>query len=111
MYLNVFVPKNTTESKAVMLFIHGGNFQFQGANSLLFDGRYMTNLSDCIIVTIQYRLGNFLKISLAYFNRYLPKITYTILVRYNVIKESFPIDPQQSQRTSERSLTMHIDAH
>jgi carboxylesterase type B len=58
LYLNVFVPKSTnTSNKAVMLFIHGGNFQYQGADSLLIDGRYFANYSDTIIVTIQYRLG------------------------------------------------------
>ena len=40
-----------------MLFIHGGNFQYQGASSMLFDGRTFSNLSDCIFVTIQYRIG------------------------------------------------------
>jgi carboxylesterase type B len=40
-----------------MLYIHGGNFEFQGANSPLFDGQYFSNFSDVIIVTIQYRLG------------------------------------------------------
>ena len=57
LYLNVFVPKTNTPSKAVMLFIHGGNFQYTGANSLVHDGRYFANTSDVIIVSIQYRLG------------------------------------------------------
>jgi len=49
-----------------MLFIHGGNFQYQGADSLLIDGQYFANYSDVIIVTIQYRLGWILFISLDY---------------------------------------------
>jgi carboxylesterase type B len=58
LYLNVYVPKtNLNVPKAVMLFIHGGNFQYQGANSLISDGRYFANFSDAIIVTIQYRIG------------------------------------------------------
>lgn len=51
------MPKNLSEPKSVMLFIHGGNFQYQGASSLLFDGRSFSNLSDCVFVTIQYRIG------------------------------------------------------
>ena len=58
LYLNVFVPKtNISASKPVMLFIHGGNFQYTGANSPVHDGRYFSNNSDVLIVTIQYRLG------------------------------------------------------
>lgn len=57
LYLNVFTPLNMNTSKAVLLFIHGGNFQFQGANSPLVDGRYLANYADIIVVTIQYRLG------------------------------------------------------
>ena len=57
--MNVFVPKKneTVAKKPVMLFIHGGNFQYTGANSRVHDGRYFSNKSDVIIVTIQYRLG------------------------------------------------------
>jgi carboxylesterase type B len=40
-----------------MLFIHGGNFQYQGADSPLIDGRLYANYTDTIIVTVQYRLG------------------------------------------------------
>ena len=55
--MNVFVPNSRNASKAVMVFIHGGNFQFQGANSALLDGRYITQYGDIILVTIEYRLG------------------------------------------------------
>ena len=57
LYLNVFVPKFNTKNKAVMLFIHGGSFQFEGIESRFNDGRYFANNSDVIVVTIQYRLG------------------------------------------------------
>ncbi|CAF0941962.1 unnamed protein product [Brachionus calyciflorus] len=57
LYLNIYVPKNLNESKAVMLFIHGGNYQYQGANSILFDGRRYSNFTDTILVNIQYRIG------------------------------------------------------
>lgn len=57
LYLNVFTPLNMNSSKAVMLFIHGGNFQYQGANSPLIDGRFFASYADVVVVTIQYRLG------------------------------------------------------
>ena len=60
LYLNVFVPNtNPTENKPVMLFIHGGNFQYTDAGSEVHDGRYFANNSDVIVVTINYRLGAF----------------------------------------------------
>lgn len=57
LYLNVFVPKGGAQEKAVMLFIHGGNFQFQGANSILLNGSFLASQGDVIVVTIQYRIG------------------------------------------------------
>lgn len=57
LYLNVFVPKGGASAKAVMLFIHGGNFQFQGANSKQFNGTFFASFGDVIVVTIEYRIG------------------------------------------------------
>jgi carboxylesterase type B len=52
--LNVFVPKiNNSNNKPVMLFIHGGNFEYLMAH----DGRHLSNISNAIVVAIQYRLG------------------------------------------------------
>lgn len=59
LYLNVFVPlgASATNLKAVMIFMHGGNFQWFGASSILFDGRFLANQGDVVVVTINYRLG------------------------------------------------------
>ena len=57
LYLNVYVPKGGAQQKAVMLFIHGGNFQYLGANSVRLNGTFLASQGDVIVVTIQYRLG------------------------------------------------------
>ena len=59
MYLNIYVPLNAsaTDLKAVMVYIHGGNFQWMSGSSPLFDGRYFARQEDVVIVTINYRLG------------------------------------------------------
>lgn len=59
LYLNVYVPKTvkTGEKKAVMVFIHGGNFQHYGASSPLFNSTFFASIGDVIVVTINYRLG------------------------------------------------------
>ena len=45
------------EKKAVLIFIHGGNFQFQGANEEYLNSALFSSLGDVIVVTINYRLG------------------------------------------------------
>ena len=47
----------TGEKKAVMLFIHGGNFQYFGANAPIFNSTFFASIGDVIVVTINYRLG------------------------------------------------------
>ena len=61
MYLNVYVPQTikTGDKKAVMLFIHGGNFQGMGGNSPLFNSTFFAAYGDVVVVTINYRLGLF----------------------------------------------------
>jgi para-nitrobenzyl esterase len=55
----VYVPKTvkTGEKKAVMVFIHGGNFQHYGASSPMFNSTFFAGIGDVIVVTINYRLG------------------------------------------------------
>ena len=59
LYLNVFVPQTikTGDKKAVMFFIHGGNFIKFGGNSKLFNSTFYAAIGDVIVVTINYRLG------------------------------------------------------
>jgi carboxylesterase type B len=69
LYLNVWVPNDTTESSQlpVMAFIHGGAFE-QGSGGApsnpdgtpvgnLYDGTYLAATGKVIVVTFNYRLG------------------------------------------------------
>ena len=57
--MNVFVPQTikTGDKKAVMFFMHGGNFQYYGGNAALFNSTFYAAIGDVIVVTINYRLG------------------------------------------------------
>lgn len=58
--LNIFTPLNFTilsKPLPVMFFIHGGRFWSGFSGSVLYDGRYLVNTADVIVVTINYRLG------------------------------------------------------
>jgi carboxylesterase type B len=58
LYLNIFAPRGGSSApKPVMFFLAGGGF-FQGAAGVvLYDGRFIANASDVIVVTANYRLG------------------------------------------------------
>ncbi|XP_029441048.1 cholinesterase-like [Rhinatrema bivittatum] len=57
LYLNVWVPSPRPMAAAVMVWIHGGGF-LSGTSSLdVYDGRYLTQAENVIVVTINYRLG------------------------------------------------------
>lgn len=57
--LNVWVNKdNTSENKAVIVFIHGGSYGWGGTSNPLYDGHnFVENHSDIIFVTVDFRLG------------------------------------------------------
>ena len=67
LFLNVWTPRlpadGSTPSWPVILFIHGGNFHDGAAGGLeadgplLYDGRMLANLTETVVVVIQYRLG------------------------------------------------------
>ncbi|XP_076360509.1 cholinesterase-like [Tachypleus tridentatus] len=71
LYLNIFVPENSTLSKGsmdkkkpgnllpVMFFIHGGNFQTTSGSLDIFDGSILADRMTVIVVTMNYRLGPF----------------------------------------------------
>ena len=57
LFLNVFVPSSTkpNDTKAVMVWIHGGGFQYGSSN--IYRGGVLAAFNDVIIVTLNYRLG------------------------------------------------------
>nr|XP_033772524.1 cholinesterase-like [Geotrypetes seraphini] len=57
LYLNVWVPSPRPEAAAVMVWIHGGGF-VAGTSSLdIYDGRYMTEAENVILMSFNYRVG------------------------------------------------------
>lgn len=65
LYLNVFVPVSVNLSLPkvtalpVMVWIHGGDFIAGSASKPLYDGRYISNYSNTVVVNMEYRLGAF----------------------------------------------------
>lgn len=63
LYLNVFAPSlsNTLSVNRlpVMIFIHGGNFQYENASESVFESERLVNTTNVIVVLIQYRLGEY----------------------------------------------------
>ncbi|XP_016303194.1 crystal protein [Sinocyclocheilus anshuiensis] len=65
LYLNVFVPLSVNlaapllKPLPVMLWIHGGDFIAGSASKQLYDGRYISNFTQTLVVSVAYRLGAF----------------------------------------------------
>lgn len=56
LYLNIYTLKNA-KLLPVMVFFHGGDFIQGFAGSKLYDGRFLANSTNIIIVTVNYRLS------------------------------------------------------
>jgi len=70
LHLNVYVPSRMLipneqgglvikpeEKLPVMFWIYGGAFEGGGSNVILYDGRYLAESGDVIVVTVNYRVG------------------------------------------------------
>lgn len=61
LYLNIFTPLLTESlsknNLSVMLFIHGGGFQFGYSTEPIYEAEHLVNTTNVIVVLIQYRLG------------------------------------------------------
>ncbi|XP_078577358.1 cAMP-regulated D2 protein-like [Branchiostoma floridae x Branchiostoma japonicum] len=61
LYLNIFVPHtvltNSTVKLPVLFWIHGGTYDSGTASALFFDGRFLSNKTNTVVVTTNYRLG------------------------------------------------------
>jgi len=56
--LNVWTKDLNGENKPVMVFFHGGSFAWGGTSEPLYDGQYIVNEhDDVIVVTCNYRVG------------------------------------------------------
>jgi carboxylesterase type B len=45
--------------QAVLLWIHGGGFNLGSANSIAFNGAFLADKEDVVVVSIQYRMNIF----------------------------------------------------
>lgn len=63
LFLNVWRPSlkgnDTNTTKSVMVWIHGGGFDFGSASMNLYDGAVLAAMGDVIVVSMNYRLGVF----------------------------------------------------
>ncbi|RVE56376.1 hypothetical protein OJAV_G00220450 [Oryzias javanicus] len=65
LYLNVFVPRSVNFSVPVrrplpvMVWIHGGDFIAGSASKPMYDGRFISNFTNTVVVNMEYRLGAF----------------------------------------------------
>ncbi|KAJ8113604.1 hypothetical protein OPT61_g4300 [Boeremia exigua] len=59
--LNVWTKNagNFHAKKPVLVFLHGGRFQIPGPHSPLYNGQYLADSQDVVVVTPNYRLGVF----------------------------------------------------
>ena len=59
LYLNIYTPRDADESSgyAVMLFLHGGSFEFSSGGADVYNGETFVNKGEVILVTTNYRLG------------------------------------------------------
>ncbi|XP_078621270.1 cAMP-regulated D2 protein-like [Branchiostoma floridae x Branchiostoma japonicum] len=60
LYLNVFAPRtalNATARLPVMFWLYGGEYYSGSGSAVLYDGRFLANKTDTIVVTTNYRMG------------------------------------------------------
>lgn len=55
--LNVWTPNADAQGRPVMVFIHGGAFDFGAGSNPLYNSSYAASLKDVVVVTFNYRLG------------------------------------------------------
>ncbi len=55
--LNVYAPSGARQGLAVLFFIPGGRFEQGASDTYLYDGRFLVQSRQVIVVTINYRLG------------------------------------------------------
>ena len=57
--VNVWTPRADTKARPVMVFIHGGAFEEGSAEDTCYDGSYLAERGDVVVISLQYRLGAF----------------------------------------------------
>ncbi|XP_035672240.1 crystal protein-like [Branchiostoma floridae] len=61
LYLNIFAPRtvltNSTTKLPVMVWFHGGGYETGTGSAIIYDGRFLANKTNTVVVTTNYRLG------------------------------------------------------
>jgi len=57
LYLNVFAPASSGGDRPVLVWIHGGGYVHGDGGDPLFDGGRLALALNCVVVTLNYRLG------------------------------------------------------
>ena len=57
--LNIWTPGTDDKKRPVMVWIHGGGFVIGSGNRDIYDGSFLAEKGDVVVVTINYRLGPF----------------------------------------------------
>lgn len=55
--LNIWTPGLDSSRRPVMFWIHGGGFTGGAGSSPIYDGRFLSQRGDVVVVSINYRLG------------------------------------------------------
>ena len=59
LYLNVWTPAVGRGQRSVMVWLHGGGFSSGSGASALYDGTFLAQTQDVVVVTINHRLNAF----------------------------------------------------
>ncbi|XP_078000348.1 acetylcholinesterase-like [Glandiceps talaboti] len=59
LFLNIWTPRSRQTNVAVMVWIHGGSFNWGTANVQQYNGEILATTQNVVVVTINYRLGPF----------------------------------------------------
>jgi len=57
LYLNVWRPNSSADNLPVLFWIHGGTNLSGTVRDFKYDGAYLANKANMVVVTVQYRLG------------------------------------------------------
>lgn len=66
LWLSVWTPEVNAGTRPVVVWIHGGGLWFGGAGETVYDGGFIAERGDVVVVNVQYRLGVFGWLDLAH---------------------------------------------
>lgn len=59
LYLNVWTPKSDNAKRPVLVWLHGGGYEFGSGSWDIYNGRRLAAQGDVVVVTLNHRLGVF----------------------------------------------------